>query len=443
MNRDSKTPVIIVGGGWAGLATGVELLRNNVQVQIIESAKQLGGRARCVPFGNLRVDNGQHLLLGAYHETLRILKTCGVNVERNFLRMPLHLSVLDKSGDSFNMKNGNLLAPLNLLQAIATIPECTLREKLGTLSLLTRLWLTGFSLQRDITVKELLRNQPEKLVRMFWEPICIAALNTHIDTASASLFLNVLRDGFTKKASDSDMMIPAVDLAELYVHPAMQYIDQRGGNISFGKKVTRLVNNDSGFSVIDAEGDIHTAEHVVVAGSVSSTARLLDNSDLLEQTRSNLDSIEYEPICTIYLQYPDDIHLPVAMTGLTGYTAQWLFDRHHCGQPGLIAAVISADGPHMRLDRITLAQLVSDELSEIFGWPEASEYLVVREKRATFRASVDIDQLRPSNQTDIRRLWLAGDYTAGPYPATLEAAVHSGVQCAQQILQSLQHNGQT
>lgn len=440
MNRSRKTKVVIIGGGWAGLAAAVELLNNGVSVHVLESAKQLGGRARCVEFNKQRVDNGQHLLLGAYHQTLAILKTCGVNITRGFYRIPLHISVLDKTGETFNLKSGRLPAPLNLLQAIFSIPECSYLEKFKTARFLIRLWINNFSLNSDDSVKNLLNKQPEKIIRMFWEPICLAALNTGIDDASANLFLRVLRDGFTKKASDSDLMIPAIDLAQLYVHPAMQYIDNKGGQISLGKKITRIIKNTSGISVYDSSGDTHSADHVIISTSVTAAEKLLQNSNLLDTTCERLRHIKHEPICTIYLQYPATIELPVAMTGLTGCTAQWLFDRRHGGQPGLMAAVISADGDHMKHDKITLAQLVSDELSELFGWPEASKTLVIREKRATFQAHVDVDELRPVNKTDVTGLWLAGDYIAGPYPATLEGAVHSGVQCAQQILTTTQKN---
>jgi len=440
MSRNNNTKVLVIGGGWAGLAAAVELLSKGFSVHLMESAKQLGGRARCVAFNDLRVDNGQHLLLGAYHETLALLKICGVNIEHGFYRIPLHISVLDISGETFNLKSGALPAPLNLLQAVFSIPECSALSKIKTVGFLVKLWLNNFSLKKDDSVKNLLRKQPEKITRMFWEPICLAALNTGINEASANLFLRVIRDGFTKKNSDSDLMIPAVDLAQLYVHPAMQYIDNHGGQISLGKKATRIIKNESGFSVFDSSGDTHLADHVIVAGSVTTSDKLLQNSNLLDSTREQLNNIKHEPICTVYLQYPATIKLPEVMTGLTGCTAQWLFDRRHCGQPGLIAAVISADGEHMRLDKITLAQLINDELSELFDWPEASRTLVIREKRATFQAHVDIDALRPASLTDIPGLWLAGDFIAGPYPATLEGAVRSGVQCAQQILETVQQN---
>jgi uncharacterized protein with NAD-binding domain and iron-sulfur cluster len=135
------------------------------------------------------------------------------------------------------------------------------------------------------------------------------------------------------------------------------------------------------------------------------------------------------------LQYPQEVALNEPMLGLSGMTGQWIFDRRFAGQPGLMAIVISADGPHMRLDTETLAQLVSDELSEYFNWPEPQQHLVLREKRATFSACVGVDALRPDITTPIEGLWLAGDFTRSPYPSTLEGAVRSGVQCAQAIIQ--------
>jgi predicted NAD/FAD-dependent oxidoreductase len=161
----------------------------------------------------------------------------------------------------------------------------------------------------------------------------------------------------------------------------------------------------------------------------------LDGHEKLAPISDNLKQLTYQPICTLYLQYPHEVSLTEPMLGLNGMTGQWIFDRRFADQPGLMAVVISAEGPHMRLDTETLAQLVIDELSEYFDWPEAQQHLVVREKRATFSACVDVDALRPDITTPVEGLWLAGDYTRSPYPSTLEAAVRSGVQCAQAIIQ--------
>jgi len=436
VNKDDKS-AIVIGGGWAGLSAATNLVNQGFCVTLFESAKQLGGRARCVAFDNKKVDNGQHLLLGAYKHTLELLQLCGVNVDKVLLRKPLNIRVLERQGDEFNFSPGNFPSPLNILLTFLSLPNINLRDRIKSILFIIKLRFSGFSLSRDITVRKLLRHQPTVIVKMFWEPLCIAALNTSINDASAKVFLNVLKDSFTGQADASDLLIPKVDLANLFVQPAMHYIEQHGGTLMLGKKISLVEKKNNTYTVSDSDGNQYHAQHVVLAGSPQSTHALLEKSSLLNETRQQLQQFSYEPICTVYLQYPSTIKLPSAMIGLINCTGQWIFDRHFCGQAGLMAVVISANGSHMQLDRITLAQLVSDELAELFDWPDADATFVIREKRATFRAHVDIDRLRPNIATTEKNLWLCGDYTASPYPATLEAAVQSGLQCSQEITRTM------
>jgi len=433
LKDNTSRSVIIIGGGWSGLSAAVDLITKGYQVTLFESAKQLGGRARCVAFGKHRVDNGQHLLIGAYKQTLSVLNTCGVKLESVLLRTQLHLLVIDKNKQTLELELGQLPIPLNILTAFLTLENISKRDRIKTCWFLIKLRLKNFRLKHDTSVKELLRHQPEKIIQQFWEPLCLAALNTSISDSSAQVFLNVLKDSFTTTPDASDLLIPKVDLANLFVHPAMQYIDRKGGNIVLGKKISKVLSHQASPSVIDANGNIYSADHVILASSPSATHSLLKNSELLESSQYALNHFEYEPICTIYLQYPKHISLPQPMVGLSNCTGQWIFDRSFCNQAGLMAVVISASGAHMKLDKMTLSQIVADELSELFGWPDAEQALVIREKRATFKSSVNINQVRPDNATSDAKIWLCGDYTASPYPATLEAAVQSGLQCSQQI----------
>jgi len=435
--NNKKGSVIVIGGGWAGLTAAVKLTEHGHSVTLFESAKQLGGRARCVAFNKQAVDNGQHLMLGAYAQTLDMLSLCGVNLSNALLRETLNVHVIDKQKDNFTLTLNRLPAPLNILFAFITLPNIRMKDRVKTVLFLLKLRIDNFTLRSDITVKKLLRHQPEIIIKMLWEPLCIAALNTPISEASAKIFLNVLKDSFTRNSNASDLLIPKQDLGSLFVQPAIQYIEDHGGTILLGNKVDRISYNSIHPVVIDVTGNEYHAKHIVLAGSSQSTLALLEKSDLFEKTQQQLRAISYEPICTVYLQYENDVRLSQTMIGLTGCAGQWIFDRHCCGQPGLMAVVISASGSHMQLDKMTLAQLVNDELSTIFGWPDALKSFVIREKRATFKSHVDIDKLRPSISTSKDNLWLCGDYTAGPYPATLEAAVQSGVQCSQEIIQSM------
>jgi hypothetical protein len=150
----------------------------------------------------------------------------------------------------------------------------------------------------------------------------------------------------------------------------------------------------------------------------------------LESAVARIEALEHQPIYTVYLRYPARVMLPHPMIGLHRRFSQWLFDKGRiAAQHGLLAAVISAEGIHQELSHGELALRVIAELREEFGIAEQPEWFkVIAEKRATFCCLPGLQ--RPSQQTALPRLLLAGDYTAGDYPATLEGAVLSGLRCA-------------
>lgn len=433
-NHDPE-PVIIVGGGWAGLSAAVHLVANGQSVRLFESARQFGGRARCVPFSEHTVDNGQHLLLGAYSEALNIMRTCNTDINSVLLRQPLVWKVKDSLGKNVQLRIPRLPAPFNFMYGIIRAQGYSLSERLQTLRFMYALQRRGFSLDADTSVATLLEGQPAYVIQTLWEPLCLAALNSPINIASAQIFLNVIRDSFTRHARDADALFTIRDLGQVFVRPAIEFIESKGSQVHLAQRVDALnIDNDT-IHGVRIDGENIPASSVIVATSLSGSQRLLAGHERLAPISETIRQLTYQPICTVYLQYPAEIALSVPMLGLNRMTGQWLFDRRFANQPGLMAVVISADGPHTRLDTETLAQLISDEFTEYFGWPEPQRHLVLREKRATFSACVDVNALRPDIATPIDGLWLAGDYTCSPYPSTLEGAVRSGVQCAQKIIQ--------
>jgi uncharacterized protein with NAD-binding domain and iron-sulfur cluster len=179
--------------------------------------------------------------------------------------------------------------------------------------------------------------------------------------------------------------------------------------------------------------DTEKFSHVICAAPPVAAAKLLRPIVALAESVAQIDSLEHQPIYTVYLQYSTRVILPHAMQGLHLRYSQWLFDKGRiAGQHGLLAAVISAEGIHQELSQDELAQTVITELREEFGIAEQpSWFKVIAEKRATFCCSPNLN--RPRQQTAMPRLLLAGDYTAGDYPATLEGAVISGICCADLI----------
>lgn len=415
------TRVAVIGGGFAGLAAAVSLAERGIPVTLYESAKPLGGRARGLNCHGSRIDNGQHILLGCYTETLALIeKTC--EIAAPFTRLPLDLCV-----DAFRLKALNLPPPFDLLMGFLFSRGLSLADRLSALRFMTR--ARGSAPEPDFSVAELLRqnHQSERLVRLLWQPLCISALNTPLSSASARVFLAVLKDGLN--GPGSDIIIPKVDLSELFPLGAANYVRARGGTILTSTPVRSIHKSMSGFEVAGDFGtEVHS--HVVCAVAPQHLSRLVADLPEIEGT----GHFSYQPIYTIYSRYHEQVALPRPMLGFTRGISQWLFDRgYFCGQPGLIAAVASSEGEHLRLGHDAIAAIVHKEIESVVpGLPSPLWQKVIAEKRATFACTPGIH--RPAQQTALPGFYLAGDYTSGPYPATLEAAVRSGIACAHLIV---------
>ncbi len=431
-NCRAKTTVAVVGGGYAGLAAAVELAHAGIPVTLYESARRLGGRARRVEYRGEILDNGQHLLLGAYRELLRLMQRIGVDEKDALLRIPLRLEFPGQ----FRLAAPRLPAPLHLLAALAGARGLNAAQRLSAARFMLALRRRAFRLQADASVAQLLEtyNQSGKLHRYLWEPLCLAALNTPPESASAQVFLNVLRDSFNRRRSDSDMLLPCVDAEALFPAPAARYIERHGGTVRLAAPVRSIVKSNGGFALETDHGSAHFS-HVVCAVAPQRLAALAGRLPELGGAVKKVAQFTYQPIYSLYLRYPPGTALPAPLLGLTGGLAQWVFDLGQLGRaPGVLTVTISAAGKHESLSRDELARQVHEELCRSFGaLPQPSWTEIIAEKRATFACTTGLE--RPSQTTPLRNFHLAGDYTAGDYPATLEGAIGSGVAVARIIME--------
>lgn len=432
------TRVAVIGGGCAGLAAAARLAEHRIPVTLFEAGRQLGGRARGISWQGHSLDNGQHILLGAYSETLSLLKLAGVDLQSVFQRLPLQLTVQP----DFELRACKTLpAPLHILAGLLQAGGLTWQERWSAVRFMVWMKLNGFKLKQDESLTDLLarQNQPEKLTQYLWEPICLAALNTPLNKASAQVFLNVLRDSFSRAKADSDMLLPKQDFTELMAEPLAGYISKQGGQVKRMHSVEEVRRQGAKFQLTIA-GARESFSHVILAVAPFRLPDITQQLPALAPIHVQCKALQYQPICTVYLQYAEQLRLEQPMIGLSGGLGQWVFDRGRLyGQPGLLAVVISAEGAHQRLTQDALAETLSRELAASF--PALSPVLinplwhkVITEKRATFACSVDLQ--RPQMRTDIPNLYLAGDYVAGDYPATIEGAARSGGAAAQAIIQS-------
>jgi squalene-associated FAD-dependent desaturase len=428
----SSFRVAIIGGGYAGMAAAAELARHDIPVIVFEMARTLGGRARRVEINGVPLDNGLHILIGAYRETLRLIElTMRPQEAQGLVRLPLELIVYPH----FRLRAPRLPAPLHLAAALICARGLDLAGRMKAAAFIAAMRQQGFRLGTDTSVEHLLASyrQPPTVTRYLWNPLCISALNTQPHEASAQIFLNVLRDSFNGARADSDILLPAMDFSALFPERAAAFLSLHGGSVRLGVNVEAVRRTADGFELAAQDGCF---SHVILAVSPHRLSALIAPHAELAEIIKLVRVFSYQPIYSVFLQYPPGSRLPFRMGGIEATYSQWLFDRGRlCGQDGLIGVVISASGAHQELEHDELARRVHAELSAHFpGLGEPRWHRVIAEKRATFSCNVGLR--RPANRTPISRLYLAGDYTAGDYPATLESAVRSGVACARLVLEN-------
>lgn len=453
--------VIVIGGGMAGLAAASTLAHRGVDVTLFEAASHLGGRARSVAieFNSqiIQLDNGQHIMLGAYRETLKLLAGIGIQEEDAFLRAPLTLDMRAGNHCAFKLSTPTYLpAPLNQLVGFLCCKGLQWRERIAVIKFMLRMKNNKYQLAADEPLAVFLQNnqQSSKAITLLWEPLCLAALNTPIHIASSRVFLNVLRDTF-KSNNSTDFLLPQLDLTQLFSKPVEYYFKAINKKIILNQRVKNITPHQNGFIVsckqsLNKEGVINAgvnyesqaeestfeASHVIVAMSPVRLRNVIADLPKLDSIAKQTESYEYQPIYTIYLQYQNNATLSAPMLGLVGGVSQWVFDRGIlCGQHGLMAVIISAEGQHQQLTQDELALKVAQELKAAF--PQLAQALwhkVIAEKRATFSCTVNLP--RPTHVTPYPNLYLAGDYTYADYPATIEGAVRSGVACADLVCDS-------
>lgn len=419
--------VAVIGGGWAGCAAALTLAEAGISVTLHEASRTLGGRARAVELDGRPLDNGQHILLGAYEHTLQLIERLQPGaLQAGLWRLPL---TLDQPPD-FSLNCPRLPAPLHLLAGLLGARGLNWREKLTTVRWANTLLGDADPLDQQ-TVGQLTQSQPEKLSRLLWHPLCVSALNTPPDMASARVFRDVIRAAFGGRNHHSDMLLPRRDLSTLFPAPAAARLTELGGTVHLSSRVTALNASSTGITLV-AGTDMAAYSHAILAVAPQHVSALALQIPELEPLSHEMAHYTYQPIATGYVQYVADFQLNKPLFALANGPAQFVFDRGQShGQAGLLAFVASAaaDLPPDWLDQaeIQLRQIAQPGTSR---WRKS-----IVEKQATY--SCVPGMARPAVRTAHPRIFLAGDYTAGLYPATLESATLSGVQSSSALLEHL------
>jgi squalene-associated FAD-dependent desaturase len=418
----------IVGAGWAGLAAAVTAAQAGHAVSVFETARIPGGRARSLSIigsegSPISVDNGQHILIGAYTETLRLMRMVGVDPEAALQRLPLTVQFADQ-GPRGGLRLPNLPPPWDVLSGILRHPSWPWGERLRLLRAAVGWQLAGFRCDEHLSVAELCASLGPQVQAELIEPLCVSALNTPAHRASAAVFLRVLHDALFTVRGGSQLLLPRMDLGSLFPQAARQWLTQHRADLSLGSRVQSLIAQGQGYAL-----DGEPFDAVLLACSNQEAARLV--VPLAPSWSEVANGLHFEAITTVYAHDPA-ARLSAPMLALRSGAqtpAQFVFDRGQLGgPPGLLAFVVSASVG----ERDTVQAQVLAQAHQQLGLGDTLRVLqTVVEKRATFACTPGL--LRPAARI-APRLWACGDYVAGPYPATLEGAVRSAQQAVQMMV---------
>jgi len=457
--------VAIVGAGWAGMAAAVTAAERHMAVTVFEASRTLGGRARALvaqrPDGlPLTLDNGQHILIGAYTDSLALMERVGVNLGEALWALPLALPYPDGDGLQTPHWAAHWPAPLDALAAIATARGWRWSERLALVRASLAWKSAGFQCPPSQTVSELCVRLPRRVMAELIEPLCVSALNTPASQSSAQVFLRVMRDALFGKGHGrlgaSNLLLPRVDLSTAFPQTAHHWLNHHhplSVQVQAGTRVIALHPAAEGWALqVEHQGALHEErfDQVIWATAAAPAAQAMQRAADAAQIRGEhvaiarhlhewaaiARALHFTAITTVYA-WAEGARLSRPMLALRAEPdaqaapAQFVFDRgqlqpQDTGAQGVLAFVVSASEG----DRDELQARVLQQAAHQLGLHALQPVQTVVEKRATFACTPDLQR---SSLLIAPGLWAAGDYVEGPYPATLEAAVRSGMAAAEAI----------
>jgi zeta-carotene desaturase len=420
--------VLIVGGGFAGLSAAVYLSEKNFDITLLEASPLLGGRAKAVAsrVKSEKVDNGQHLLIGAYSETLKFLNK--INALANFERFPrLLLPFLERGGRYAYLHIRSPFYPLNLFSASMRFNAIALRKRVKML--LPFVALKSLNETFAENSEEWLKNlkQDNDVLKVFWNVLGVSALNAPLATTDVGVFKRVLSEIFLKGNKAFEFILPAKNLTEAYVLPAVNFIKSRGGKIYTSEKVTKLtVEKNRVKELFTVKNRYNDFDFLILAIPFSSTVKILEWRKSPEYKES--------PIVNVHLWLKEN-PLTCKYAALIDSEFDWLFSAGNRLTLVKSAAFKLVNSMNSKIEKLALKEL--REFIPLFheGLVEGVE--TIKEKRATFVPSTEFERARRKfSYRPFRNLFLAGDWTTKGFPATIEGAVRSGVRVVNEILKA-------
>jgi len=449
--KDRNPDVLVIGGGVSGLTTAVSLASGGLSVLLVEQKQHCGGRTYSFVDKDTgdEVDNGQHLMMGCYHATLKFLAAIGAS-SRVTVQKKLSVTFREAGGRVFHLQSGPFPAPVNILIGLLRLKSLTLFQRLSLLRVGAALFFAKPDTDEDlhsITVEQWLDrlHQPKETKDYLWNIIAIGTLNDSTSVVSAALFVKVLQSAFMGKKGDSSMVIPRAGLSSVLVDGAVEYLQSRDCEVRTGTSVDRVVvAEQTVVRVALSSGDIVSPRAVVSAVPYFDLSSLFgEGADRSFPEHFRTDQFVSSPIVTIHLWF-DKKFMEEEFAALLDSPIHWVFNKSALleKQSGSAYLSLVISGAAGFIDK-EKEEIVALGVSELLRFYPSSVHaalvhsLVIKEKRATFSPRVGTEAHRPANATSVRNFFLAGDWTDTKLPATIEGAAQSGYRCSELVTEYL------
>ena len=421
--------VIVIGGGFAGLTAASYLSKNKFKVTLIEASPKLGGRAYSFldKDTNSIIDNGQHILMGCYNETIKFLSLIGA--EKNFyFQKRLEVNFVKEGFDLLPLKSLPIFYPFGLIFGLLNYKAITIFQRVKLLKVFFKLPFLSPDKFSSMNIKQWLESekQSEEIQTGFWKIIAVGALNTGIERGSAKIFIDILKQMFLAGNKSAVIVLPKSGLSQSFVNNAQDFILQNGGKINLSESVENILLQDGKIVQIQtSKQNICDFDYVISAIPAYAFKKVFNVENIVAMPEFN-----YSTIMNIHIWLKENTFAE-GFFGLINSPLHWVFNKGTH-----LNTVISDADALANNSEDQLVKLVKDELRKFFLLdPEAiSNYKIIKEKRATFIPSNNIIDKRPSQKNKIKNLILAGDWVDTGLPSTIESAVKSGRVASDLIL---------